>query len=267
MARPLTRERSRRIVLVVVSGPVHDTRFDRQTAMALAAEEYSRFADTLVGLSDEDWPEPTSCPGWSIRDVAGHTLGMAELAASLPEMARQLASATRAAKRSGKPPIDELTDLQIRKHEHLGVTDLVDAVQRIGPKAVAGRRRRPALMRARTIIDRGPDGAHPESWKVGFLIDTVLTRDPWMHRSDIAQALGRPMRLTREHDGVLVADVVAEWAQRHRQPYDLALTGPAGGHWSSGASGETITLDAEQFCRILSGRGSGAGLMATSVPF
>lgn len=246
---------------------IHDTRFDRQTAMALAAEEYSRFADTLAGLTEEDWQEPTSCPGWTIRDMAGHTLGMAELAASLPEMARQLARATRAAKRSGKPQIDELTELQVRKHEQLSVKDLVDAVQRIGPKAVAGRRRRPALMRARTIIDSGPDGASPERWKVGFLTDTILTRDPFMHRSDIAQALGRPMQLTREHDGVLVADVVAEWALRHGQPYDLVLTGPAGGHWSSGAPGEEINLDAEQFCRILSGRGSGAGLMATFVPF
>jgi hypothetical protein len=122
-------------------------------------------------------------------------------------------------------------------------------------------------MRTRTIIDSGPDGTSPERWKVGFLIDTILTRDPWMHRSDIAEALGRPMRLTREHDGVLVADVVAEWALRHGQPYDLVLTGSAGGHWASGASEEAINLDAEQFCRIVSGRRLGAGLMATFVPF
>ncbi|MCW2834685.1 MAG: maleylpyruvate isomerase family mycothiol-dependent enzyme [Nocardioides sp.] len=245
----------------------HDTRFDHETAMALAAEEYSRFADTLVGLAEEDWQAPTSCPGWTIRDMAGHTLGMAELAASLPEMARQLTRASRAAKRSGKPQINELTDHQVRKHEQLSVPDLVDAVQRIGPKAVAGRRRRPALMRAMTITDDGPDGASPERWKVGFLTDTILTRDPWMHRSDIAHALGRPMELTREHDGVVVADVVAEWALRHGQPYDLVLTGPAGGQWSSGASGEAIRLDAEQFCRTLSGRATGAALMATFVPF
>jgi uncharacterized protein (TIGR03083 family) len=246
---------------------IHDSRFDRETAMQLAAEEYSRFARVLASLAEDDWQAPTSCPGWTVRDMAGHTLGMAELAASLPEMARQLIRAGRAAKRSGRPQIDELTDLQVRKHQHLSVPDLVAAVERIGPKAVAGRRRRPALMRGRTIIDQGPDGASPERWKVGFLTDTILTRDPWMHRSDIAQALGRPMELTPEHDGLLVADVVAEWAQRHGQPYSLILTGPAGGRWSSGATSETITLDAEQFCRILSGRGSGVGLMATFVPF
>jgi uncharacterized protein (TIGR03083 family) len=246
---------------------IHDTGFDHETAMTLAAEEYSRFAAELATLDENDWQAPTSCPGWTVRDMAGHTLGMAELAASLPEMARQLIRAGRAAKRSGKPQIDELTDLQVHKHERLSNRDLVEAVQRIGPKAVAGRRRRPALMRARTITDQGPDGASPERWKVGFLTDTILTRDPWMHRSDIAHALHRPMKLTHEHDGVLIADVVTEWARRHGQPYDLTLTGPAGGHWSSGAPTEAISLDAEEFCRILSGRGPGAGLMSTFVPF
>jgi len=246
---------------------IYDSRFDHETAMTLAAEEYSRFAEVLAGLSEDDWRAPTSCPGWTIRDMAGHTLGMAELAASLPEMARQLFRATVAAKRSGRPQIDELTGLQVRKHERLSVPELVDAVRRVGPKAVAGRRRRPAVMRSRTIVDQGPDGASPERWKVGFMTDTILTRDPWMHRSDIAQALGRPMELTPEHDGVIVADVVAEWALRHGQPYDLTLTGPAGGHWSSGTPGEAISLDAEQFCRTVSGRASGAGLLAVFVPF
>ena len=44
--------------------------------------------------------------------------------------------------------------------------------------------------------------------------------------------------LTADHDGVIVADVVAEWARRHGQPYQLKLTGPAGGSWTSGTGGE-----------------------------
>ena len=57
---------------------IHDSRFDHETAMKLAAEEYSRFARVLAGLAAEDWQVPTSCPGWTVRDMAGHTLGMAE---------------------------------------------------------------------------------------------------------------------------------------------------------------------------------------------
>jgi hypothetical protein len=28
----------------------------------------------------------------------------------------------------------------------------------------------------------------PEPWTLGYLIDVILTRDPWMHRMDIAAA-------------------------------------------------------------------------------
>lgn len=245
----------------------YDTALERDTAMALAAEEYARFARVLGGLSDDDWRAPTPCPGWTVRDMAGHTLGMAELGASVPEMARQIFQASRTAKRTGTPQIDALTALQVRKHHDLSTDQLVSAMERIGPRAVAGRRRRPGFMRSQVITDSGPDGSSPERWRVGYLIDTVLTRDPWMHRSDIAHALGRPMELTPDHDGVLVADVVADWARRHGQPYDLTLTGPAGGHWHAGEGGVSITCDAEEFCRVVSGRGSGRGLLSTFVPF
>jgi hypothetical protein len=88
-----------------------------------------------------------------------------------------------------------------------------------------------------------------------------------MHRVDISRAVGRDPELTPEHDGVLFADVVAEWARRHGHPYRLRLTGPAGGSWASGADGTELELDAVEFCRILSGRGQVSGLLAEQVPF
>ena len=108
-----------------------------------------------------------------------------------------------------------------------------------------------------------PLGTRP----IGYLTDRIYTRDAWMHRVDIARATGRELVLTPEHDGRIVADVVAEWARVHGQPYRLTLTGPAGGTWSAGADGEEITLDAIEFCRILSGRAPGEGLLAHEVPF
>jgi hypothetical protein len=73
--------------------------------------------------------------------------------------------------------------------------------------------------------------------------------------------------LTAEHDGRLVTDVVSEWARRHGQPFTLTLTGDAGGVYVAGAGGEHIELDAVEFCRILSGRARGTGLLTTEVPF
>jgi hypothetical protein len=105
-----------------------------------------------------------------------------------------------------------------------------------------------------------------ETWRMGYIFDVILTRDTWMHRVDISRATGRPHELTAEHDGRLVADVVAEWARRHGRPFTLHLTGPAGGSYASG-TGEELTLDAVEFCRILSGREEGTGLLAQEVPF
>jgi len=31
--------------------------------------------DLLSGLSDQEWAAPTICPGWSVKDLAGHLLG------------------------------------------------------------------------------------------------------------------------------------------------------------------------------------------------
>lgn len=75
------------------------------------------------------------------------------------------------------------------------------------------------------------------------------------------------MVLTPEHDGVLVADVVDEWAGRHNRPIDLTLTGPAGGRWRTESGADPIELDAVEFCRILSGRAPGTGLLEVQVPF
>ena len=62
-----------------------------------------------------------------------------------------------------------------------------------------------------------------EPWTLGFLFDVILTRDAWMHRTDLARATQTPLDLTPEHDGVIVAGVVEEWADRHGKDFDLTL--------------------------------------------
>ncbi len=117
-------------------------------------------------------------------------------------------------------------------------------------------------------------GGRDEKWRLAYLVDVVLTRDTWMHRVDLCRAVGRPMTLTADHDGRIVADVVREWALRHGKPYAVELTGVAGGVFASQgpAFGSTasghIVIDAVEFCRTLSGRGpAGIGLLAQPVPF
>jgi uncharacterized protein (TIGR03083 family) len=245
-------------------GPL-DSHLDAETVISRATTEYERLADALAALTADQWAAQTCCPGWDVRALAGHCLGMTTMTTSMREMARQQITAGRAAKRSGAVLIDELTALQVRENADATTTELVEALRAAGPRAARGRRRGPGIMRRVTATQ--VVGGRPEKWRMSYMTDVILTRDPWMHRSDIAAATGVPMQLTAEHDGVIVADVVAEWARRHGRSYDLTLTGPAGGHWHDGAEGERLTMDAIEFCRVVSGRGSGTGLLATAVPF
>lgn len=233
---------------------------ERATAMLLAATEYERVAVQFEQLRPRQWSSPTDCPDWDVRAIAGHMLGMVQMIASMPEMTLQQLAAKRRAKREGSVMIDALTALQVEKNADLTTDDLIEQVRRLAPKAIRTRRRAPGLVRKQTMPDQD------EWWTMGYLFDVILTRDPFLHRVDIALATGSPMMATADHEGVIVDDVVAEWASRHAAAYDLELTGPAGGHWRQG-NGEHITMDAIEFCRALSGRAPAEGLLSTRVPF
>ena len=233
--------------------------------MRLAATEYARFLDVLRSLSPQDWTTPTCNTGWNVRDLAGHVTGMTHMSASLREQVGQMRVAQ---KRSSGLFIDALTAEQVKRTAHLDPASLVGQFAELGPRAARGRRRTPSFVRRRTMPERFLiNGPEPEAWTFGYLVDVILTRDTWMHRSDIALATGKPMTLTADHDGVLVADVVRDWEARHGEAYSLTLTGPAGGTWSSGNGGPSYELDAIEYCRILSGRGAGEGLLKIQVPF
>lgn len=239
---------------------------DREAAMTLAATEYDRVASLLQRLTPTQWALPTDCPGWDVRAIAGHVLGMAQMVASVPEMVRQQAGSQRTAKKSGEAAIDALTALQVAKNAGLSTSEIVQQMRTTGPKAARSRRRTPSMIRSRKMPEIQDTGSVKEWWTFGYLFDIILTRDPFMHRIDMSQATGLPVQATAEHEGVIVDDVVREWAGRHGQPFSLQLTGPAGGTWGNDDA-EPITMDASEFCRVLSGRSTGTGLLATRVPF
>lgn len=235
--------------------------------MRLAATEYDRGAAVLRAMPADAWTRPSGNEGWDVQALVAHMLGMAEMAASMREQLRQ----TRKAKKAGGHFLNALTALQVEERRHLGPAELTKRFAEVGPKAAKGRRRVPGLLRRRPMPDPQPVGGKPDSpfeaWALGYLIDVILTRDPWLHRTELAAASGLQLELTPDHDGVIVADVVADWAGRHGQPCTLVLTGPAGGRWSFGVGGQEITMDAVEFGRVLSGRGEAEGLLATEVPF
>jgi uncharacterized protein (TIGR03083 family) len=229
--------------------------------MAASAEEYRRLGELLAGLSEEDWHRPTDCTEWDVRDLVAHLVGNAEGSASIRELRRQQKLGRRL--RPGGPDIDGMTAVQVQERADVAPEQLVRDLADVGVRAVRARGRIPMPVRAVRIPFGPPLGTRP----LGYLMDCIYTRDAWLHRVDLARATDRPLELTADHDGRIVADVVAEWAAVHGQPYRLTLTGPAGGTWSHGQDGGQLTLDAVEFARVLSGRAEGTGLLAHAVPF
>jgi len=239
-------------------------KIDHSEAMALQATEFERGLELLRGLTPEQWSIQTECPDWDVRRMWLHVLGASEAGASMRENIHQMRQARKRCKQSGEPLESGLSGVQVAERLDLTPQQLVERLEHIAPKTVKGRGRTPAPMRA---IKIGIDGPVVEKWKLGYLIDIIYLRDAWMHRVDTALATGRELVLTPEHDGRIVADVVAEWARRHGQPFVLELTGTAGGNYQMGSGGESIVIDAIEFCRQLAGRGEPTGLLATIVPF
>ncbi|GAD82673.1 maleylpyruvate isomerase family mycothiol-dependent enzyme [Nocardia asteroides] len=237
----------------------------RPESMTLAATEYERIARAAAALDPADWDRPTDCPEWTVRQMLSHVVGMAAMTASFPEMVRQQRAADRRCE-PGQPRIDALTAHQVDLFGGRSPAELTALLAELGPRAAAARRRLPGLVRKLPMPGAERVNGVDERWTVGYLTEVILTRDPWMHRVDLSRATGRPLELSAEHDGRIVDGVVREWAQRHGSPYRLTLHGPAGGSWAEG-DGPALELDAVEFCRILSGRASGTGLLTTEVPF
>jgi uncharacterized protein (TIGR03083 family) len=238
-------------------------RITRPEARILAEREFDRFGELVASLTPAEWQTPTDCAGWDVRTMALHVLGSADAQASVRQFLHQL--------RRGLPLnkeidshhwVDGLNEVQIRERKHLTNDEIAAQLGAVGPKAVKGRWGTPPPMRY-LPIPFGP----PIGWKpLKYLLDVGFTRDVWAHRIDIHAVIGRPMHITADHDGRLVADIVAEWASIHGETFELVLDGPAGGKFSQGIGGERVEIDALEFIRVLAGRRPGSGVLGHPLP-
>ena len=239
------------------------TRINRTEARVLAAAEFERFAALTTSLTPKEWATDTDCVGWDVRKMVLHVLGSADAQTSPLVFLHQL--------RHGLPLnkeidshhwVDGLNELQIRERSELSNDEVVAQLKAVGGKAVKGRFGTPLPMRYIPV----PFG-DPVGWKpVNYLLEVGFTRDLWAHRIDIHAVIGRHMELDLAHDGRLVADIVREWAELHGEPFDLHLTGTAGGTFSQGEGGEYVEMDALEFIRTLAGRLPGTGVMRHRLP-
>ncbi|MGH9089875.1 MAG: maleylpyruvate isomerase family mycothiol-dependent enzyme [Acidimicrobiales bacterium] len=239
-------------------------RIDHREAMSIAATENAKFGDLLRSLDAADWAKPTDCTRWDVHALAAHVVGSAAGQASIREFARQV--------RKGRPLVaeigggfwwDGMNELQVRERAGLGAAALVAEWDAASARALRARARLPRPVAGLRLLDLpAPVGRQPLS----YLFDVGFTRDVWMHRVDMARAAGKELDLDPDHDGRIVADIVAEWAGTHGETFSLDLGGPAGGRFRAGSGGEHVETDAVELCRILAERGHGTGILSHPLP-
>ncbi|MDP9778180.1 uncharacterized protein (TIGR03083 family) [Nakamurella flavida] len=232
--------------------------------MAITRVENRKFLEQLHSLDTHDWSRPTACDRWDVRAVAAHVVGGAAGQISPREFLRQV--------RAGRPLMEQIgaqywwdgmNEIQVRERSTLPTADLIAEWERNAERARAARTRMPRLITRLPLLNLpAPVGRQP----LAYLFDIGFTRDVWAHRMDIAAATDRPMDLDPAHDGRIVADIVAEWAATHGEPFVVELTGPAGGTYTSGSGGETVSLDALDLVAVLSGRAQGEGVLRNTLP-
>jgi uncharacterized protein (TIGR03083 family) len=237
-------------------------------AMQIAATENARLLEQVRDLGPPDWDAATDCTRWTVRDIVVHLIASAQAQASPIEFSRQVWAGRRLIGQvGGQHWVDGVNEAQLRTRHAWTADQLPQKWDRAAAAALVVRRRMPALIRALPVLPLGSPLGTELGWKpLGYLFDIGFTRDVWMHRVDITRAVGRPPTVTGEHDGRIVADIVAEWAQLHGDPFTLDLRGPAGGRYSARGGGEPTRLDAVEFARILSGRGDGGGVLKHKLP-
>jgi uncharacterized protein (TIGR03083 family) len=233
-------------------------------AMHIAATENAKFGQQLRSFEADDWSKPTDCVLWDVRALAAHVVGSAASQASPREFARQV--------RKGRPLIaeigaefwwDGMNEFQVRERADLSTEQLIAEWDAGSAKALRARTRLPRPIARLPLLNLPePVGRQPLS----YLFDVGFTRDVWMHRIDLARATGKAADLDPDHDGRIIADIVAEWAGTHREPFTLVLRGPAGGQYQAGDGGESLDMDAIEFCRILAERASGSGILRHPLP-
>ncbi|MGA9278700.1 maleylpyruvate isomerase family mycothiol-dependent enzyme [Ilumatobacter sp.] len=238
-------------------------RIRHREAMQITAAENTKFGACLAGLTPQQWGARTECDRWDVRAVAAHVIGAAAAQVSPREFVRQV--------RTGKPFVaeigaqywwDGMNELQVRERADASTDQLRQEWADTAPNALKARSKLPKPIANLPLLKLpAPVGRA----RLKYLFDMGFTRDVWMHRIDIAVAIGALPDLDGDHDGRIVADLVAEWAETHGEPFvlelvDLEIT------YVSGVAGEHVQISTIDFARILSGRADGDGVLRHPLP-
>lgn len=236
-----------------------------RTARANLTAEYRVLTSVVDTLEGDDWSRPTDCIGWSVRDMVAHLAGAAECATSKAAMARHYGYAWRMSLRGSSTFVDHLSASQVRARASLGAREIVADLARWAAEAPAKGEAWPPLLRR---LPLPTSTGLPRGATLAYFVDVIATRDVWMHRVDLARALGSQREVTVAEPEV-VRQVVRDLDLHWQGPaLELTLEGEGGGSWRVGV-GEPVahvTEDAVSFLRLLSGRSDECSLRSDGDP-
>jgi uncharacterized protein (TIGR03083 family) len=230
------------------------TPLSRRRAAEVADAELAAFQEVVSGLDGPDWDRPTDSAGWSVRDIVAHVAGQYEELARPDTFLRRLRTARR--RYPDRIALHGHNQLQIDELAGRSSAELTAHLARFGPKGLAAIRRMPGFVRRLPSTMFFPEPPLPDR-RMSYLFDVLTPRDTWMHRLELVRATGRQWR-PYPHDADVVAQVVRDLDRGWRDaPFQLTLTGPAGGTWTIGTGTAAIrsTVDAIAAMLHLSGRG------------
>lgn len=230
----------------------------RAEARALMEHQNDEFLTLLRSLSDEEWAAPTDCAPWTPKDIAAHVLGWAVAFPSIKELGRLYRTGFKHRKEMGNLT-DAVNEVQVRDRRHVPPSKIVEELEVQLPRFTAFRRKIGGPAHYVPLYDPGILGRAT----FGYLLNTIFTRDVFMHRIDIARAANKELVLGPREQR-LIEDVVVDWGRRRGADATVRLTGPAGGSYRLGSgSRAAIEGDAIAFVRVLAGRGRISDLALT----
>jgi uncharacterized protein (TIGR03083 family) len=217
-------------------------------AIALGASQNEAMLAELRALEPADWETVTDCTPWTVRDVAAHLSAWAEAILSPSEFLRQRTAAMKVRKDCDNS-VDAQNAVQVETRKDVPPEELIRRLEDLFPRFLKLRDRLGVVLRPVPAWN-GLLGFY----SLGYLTETIFTRDVFMHRADISKATGKEMSLG-VNERRIVMDCVREWERASKADATLHLSGGAGGDLIVGSGGRvTISGDAIDFTRVLAGR-------------
>jgi uncharacterized protein (TIGR03083 family) len=246
---------------------------DRDQAVAALDEAFDAIVELTEGLAPDDWDRPTACPGWSVKDIVSHVIGVeamllgrptpqVTLPDDLPHVRNDMGRVNEQWVESyrPRPPADVVADLRA-----------VIAERRA---ALAGMDQ--AAFAAASSTPAGPD-------TYGRFM-RIRVMDIWFHEQDVREATGRPGHLEGLAPAAALDEVAAVIGyvvgKRAGAPAGSSvrfeLTGPLSGRIDvevtdrarvvdgiGGKPAVTLTVPGGHFMRLVGGRGADPAAVAT----